>query len=160
MVYPGLFLAWLIQMGTFVNASLVILIFLLMAFGNDSMAWAMGMILGKGNRGIVAASPNKSVAGVVGGIVASILVGIGAEFFVTGAFIPRFLPPLVAGILLGIFTGGASSLGDLAESALKRSSGIKDSGDLIPGRGGVLDSIDSIALAAPVFFLTYRLLFQ
>jgi phosphatidate cytidylyltransferase len=160
MVYPGLFLVWLIRMSSFDNSSLVILVFLLMVFGSDSVAWAAGMLFGKGNRGIVAASPNKSAAGFIGGIGASILVGTGAEFFIRDALIPRFLPPLVAGTLLGLLSGCASSLGDLAESALKRSSGIKDSGALIPGRGGVLDSIDSIALAAPVFYLAYRVLFQ
>jgi phosphatidate cytidylyltransferase len=160
MIYPGLFLAWLIQMGTLKHSSFIILIFLLMTFGSDGLAWATGMLFGKGNRGIIAASPNKSVAGFAGAIAASILVGIWAELFIKGAFIPRSLPPLTAGILLGIFSGCASSLGDLAESALKRSSGIKDSGSLIPGRGGVLDSIDSISLAAPVFYLAYRILFQ
>jgi phosphatidate cytidylyltransferase len=160
MVYPGLFLGWLIRMSRLDNSSLVILVFLLMVFGSDSVAWATGMLFGKGNRGIVAASPNKSVAGFIGGIGASILVGAGAEFFVKDALVSRFLPPPVGGILLGFLSGCASSLGDLAESALKRSSGMKDSGALIPGRGGVLDSVDSIALAAPVFYLGCRILFQ
>jgi phosphatidate cytidylyltransferase len=160
MVYPGLFLAWLIRMSRLENASLIIFVFLLMVFGSDSVAWAAGMLFGKGNRGVVAASPNKSVAGFIGGIGASILVGAGVEFFGKGILVSRFLPPLAAGILLGLLSGCASSLGDLAESALKRSSGMKDSGVLIPGRGGVLDSIDSIALAAPVFYLAYRILFQ
>ncbi|MDR3191664.1 MAG: phosphatidate cytidylyltransferase [Treponema sp.] len=160
MVYPGLFLIWLIRMTTLTSSSLVILVFLLMVFGSDSVAWAAGMLFGKGNRGIVAASPNKSVAGFIGGIGASILVGAGAEFFIGDALVSRFFPSPFAGILLGFLSGCASSLGDLAESALKRSSGIKDSGTLIPGRGGVLDSIDSIALAAPVFYLSYRILFQ
>jgi phosphatidate cytidylyltransferase len=160
MAYPGLFLVWLIRMTNLDNSSLVILVFLLMVFSSDSVAWAAGMLFGKGNRGIVAASPNKSVAGFIGGIGASILVGAGAEFFIKDTLVSRFLPPFTAGILLGLLSGCASSLGDLAESALKRSSGIKDSGALIPGRGGVLDSIDSIALAAPVFYLSYRILFQ
>jgi phosphatidate cytidylyltransferase len=160
MAYPGLFLAWLIRMSRFDHSSLVIFVFLLMVFGSDSVAWAAGMLFGKGNRGVVAASPNKSVAGFIGGIGASILVGAGAEFFGKDLLVSRFLPPLAAGILLGFLSGCASSLGDLAESALKRSSGMKDSGALIPGRGGVLDSIDSIALAAPVFYLVYRILFQ
>jgi phosphatidate cytidylyltransferase len=160
MAYPGLFLVWLIRMSVLDNSSLVILVFLLMVFGSDSVAWAAGMLFGGGNRGIVAASPNKSVAGFVGGIGASILVGAGAEFFIKDILVPRFFPPLVSGIFLGLLSGCASSLGDLAESALKRSSGMKDSGALIPGRGGVLDSIDSVALAAPVFYLGYRMLFQ
>jgi phosphatidate cytidylyltransferase len=160
MTYPGLFLVWLIRMSNLDNSSLVILVFLLMVFGSDSVAWAAGMLFGKGNRGIVAASPNKSVAGFVGGIGTSILVGAGAEFFIRDTLVSRFFPPLAAGILLGFLSGCASSLGDLAESALKRSSGMKDSGALIPGRGGILDSIDSIALAAPVFYLSYRILFQ
>jgi phosphatidate cytidylyltransferase len=160
MAYPGLFLVWLIRMSRLDHSSLVIFVFLLMVFGSDSVAWAAGMLFGKGNRGIVAASPNKSVAGFIGGIGTSILVGAGAEFFAKEALVSRFLPPLAAGILLGLLSGCASSLGDLAESALKRSSGMKDSGNIIPGRGGVLDSIDSIALAAPVFYLGYRILFQ
>jgi phosphatidate cytidylyltransferase len=138
---------------------MVILVFLLMVFANDSLAWAAGMLFGKGNRGIIAASPNKSIAGFIGGLIAAVLAGIGGAYFLPGAFVSRYLHPVFAGGLLGFLTGAAGSLGDLAESALKRSSGIKDSGALIPGRGGVLDSIDSVALAAPVFYVAYRVFF-
>ncbi|GHV91486.1 phosphatidate cytidylyltransferase [Spirochaetia bacterium] len=159
MMYPGLFMVWIIRMTLLPRADMVILMFLLMVFGNDSFAWAAGILFGKGNRGIITASPNKSIAGFVGGLIAAILAGIGGALFISGAFVSRSLHPIFAGALLGFVTGAAGSLGDLAESALKRSSGIKDSGSIIPGRGGVLDSIDSLALAAPVFYVAYRILF-
>jgi phosphatidate cytidylyltransferase len=69
------------------------------------------------------------------------------------------LGPL-AGILLSFVSGLAGTLGDLGESAMKRSADIKDSGTIIPGRGGILDTVDSIALAAPVYYGLYRLLFS
>ena len=152
LIYPGLFMLWVVRMTMLPRAGVVILVFLLMVFINDSAAWAAGTLFGKGSRGVVKASPNKSVAGFAGGIGASILIGLGAEVF--AGFTSTRLP--AAGLLTGLCTGMAAILGDLAESALKRSSGIKDSGVLIPGRGGVLDTIDSIALAAPVFYLLYR----
>jgi phosphatidate cytidylyltransferase len=65
----------------------------------------------------------------------------------------------VAGIILGLLSAAAGNLGDLAESALKRSADMKDSGTIIPGRGGVLDTIDSICLAAPVYYFSYWFLF-
>jgi phosphatidate cytidylyltransferase len=99
------------------------------------------------------------VAGFIGGAAASILVGIGAVLLLPDVFIPQRSPPLAAGILLGLLSGLAGTLGDLGETALKRSSHCKDSGAIIPGRGGVLDSIDSIALAAPVFYYACRFLF-
>jgi phosphatidate cytidylyltransferase len=153
-------IAWIIRMTLLPQADMVILIFLLMVIANDSAAWAVGMLFGKGNRGIISASPNKSVAGFVGGCVASILVGIGAVLFIQPAFIPSRVHPIAAGAVLGFLSGIAAALGDLGESVMKRSSQIKDSGSIIPGRGGVLDSIDSMALAAPVFFGLYRILFS
>ncbi|GHU15439.1 phosphatidate cytidylyltransferase [Spirochaetia bacterium] len=160
MMYPGLFMVWIIRMTVLPRADMVILVFLLMVFANDSLAWLAGMLFGKNNRGIIAVSPNKSIAGFIGGLIAAVLAGIGGVLFVPQAFVSRNLPPIPVGALLGFLTGAAGSLGDLAESALKRSSGIKDSGSIIPGRGGVLDSIDSIALAAPVFYVAYHILFD
>jgi phosphatidate cytidylyltransferase len=159
LVYPGLFMAWIVKMGRLVHADRVILLFLLMVIANDSMAWVTGMLWGKGNQGIIHASPHKSVAGFIGGLTASIMVGLGAVFFIPEAFSSGRIPSLWAGMILGLISGVAACLGDLGESALKRSANTKDSGTLMPGRGGVLDSIDSISLAAPVYYLAYWFLF-
>jgi phosphatidate cytidylyltransferase len=158
LVYPGLFMEWIVRLSFLPRAEIVILSFLLCVFANDSSAWAAGLLFGKGNRGIIPVSPNKSVAGFAGGFAASALVGLGSAAFFPEAFNPRF-PALPSGLLLGLAAGIAGALGDLGESAIKRSAGVKDSGFLIPGRGGVLDSIDSLSLAAPVFYLAFRVLF-
>jgi phosphatidate cytidylyltransferase len=159
MIYPGLFLAWIIRMALKDHSSVIILAFLFMVFANDSAAWAAGMLLGKGNRGIIPASPNKSAAGFAGGLAASTLVGLIAGYWFPQAFDSSRGPILLCTAILGFLTGLAASLGDLGESALKRSAGIKDSGSLIPGRGGVLDSLDSLSLAAPVYYVVYLFFF-
>ena len=159
MIYPGLFMAWIIQMATFSGANMVILVFFLMTFFNDGAAWAAGILFGKKNRGIVAASPNKSIAGFIGGMFASLVMGIAAAIFFPRAFSSDILPSIPACAILGLCTGIAAIMGDLGESAIKRSAGVKDSGSLILGRGGALDSIDSVLLAAPVYYILYRVLF-
>ncbi|MDR0473114.1 MAG: phosphatidate cytidylyltransferase [Treponema sp.] len=160
LVYPGFFMSWIIALSVFPGAGFIILIFLLITLLNDAFAWLTGMLFGKNNRGIIAASPNKSIAGFIGGLLSSVALGILAAHFSPGdAFPSERLPWFVAGGLLGLGGGIAAVLGDLAESCLKRSAGIKDSGNAIPGRGGILDCIDSLALAAPLYYLIFRLLF-
>lgn len=159
--YPGFFMYWIVRMNIWENSG-AILLYLLIVFANDSAAWLFGMLFGKNNRGIIAASPNKSIAGYIGGLFGSVVISMGAlflfpsVFFVTGS--PSSAIMLMAAAL-GIFTGIFGSLGDLAESAIKRSCDFKDSGNLMLGRGGILDSIDSIAVAAPVFFLLFSIFF-
>jgi phosphatidate cytidylyltransferase len=160
LIYPGLFMMWIIRLARLPHAGLIILSFLLTAVATDSTAWAAGMLFGRGNSGVVPVSPNKSIAGFAGGLIASCLVGLGTVIFLPAAFSSPRIHFAAAGLILGFLTGAAASLGDLAESAIKRSSGTKDSGAVILGRGGVLDSIDSIALAAPVFYGLYGLLFE
>jgi phosphatidate cytidylyltransferase len=160
MIYPGLFMAWIIPLAAFPRGDILILIYLLITFMNDGAAWLTGMLFGKNNRGIVAASPNKSIAGFIGGISASAFLGFGAAYFFPEAFLSPKIPWFLSGVCLGLTSGAASILGDLTESCLKRSAGIKDSGSIIPGRGGMLDSIDSLALTAPVFYFMFRLLFK
>ena len=158
-IYPGLFLSWIIPMALLPKAAINIIVYLLIVFMNDSAAWAAGMLFGKGNQGIFPVSPQKSIAGYAGGTLASVLIAIGGSLLFPEAFASRLLPLLPAGVVLGLCTSIMANLGDLGESVLKRSAGIKDSGMLIPGRGGILDSIDSHTLAAPVYYLFYRLLF-
>jgi phosphatidate cytidylyltransferase len=160
LVYPGSFMVWIIPLSLLPGPNIVILVFLLMAYLNDAAAWAAGFFLGKGNRGIVPASPNKSIAGFAGGLLASVSIGILAVRWIPHVFNAPRVPDILAGAILGFMTGAAASLGDLGESALKRSAGLKDSGFIIPGRGGILDSIDSLASAAPVYYILYRLLFM
>jgi phosphatidate cytidylyltransferase len=159
LIYPGAFMAWMIPLALFPQPHMVILVFLLTTYLNDGAAWAAGICLGKGNRGIIPVSPNKSVAGFAGGLLSSVAIGVMAARFCPGAFTSPRMPSLAAGAVLGLMAGSAATLGDLGESAMKRSAGLKDSGFIIPGRGGVLDSIDSLAAAAPVYYILYRLLF-
>ncbi len=158
-LYPGSLLAWIIKMTSFAFATEVIVVYLLCVFGNDSLAWLIGMLFGKNNRGIIAVSPNKSIAGFVGGIAGSLLITILAPIIVPHAFRSSLFPPIAGGVILGFCVGFMAIIGDLAESALKRSVNAKDSGTIIPGRGGILDSVDSLAFAAPVFFILYHILF-
>jgi phosphatidate cytidylyltransferase len=157
--YPGLFMTWIIRMTRLPEAETALLIFLLLVFANDSAAWAAGLLFGKGSRGVIKASPNKSLAGFAGGIAASTLIGLGAVYVLPEVFTSQSFPSPLAGLVVGFLSATAATLGDLGESALKRSSNIKDSGHLIPGRGGVLDSIDSLCLAAPVYYGSYCFFF-
>ena len=138
---------------------MVILIFFLVVLLNDAFAWGAGMVFGKNNRGFLVVSPSKSIAGFIGGLAASVSTGIIAAILIPGAFSSTVVSSMSAGAILGFGAGIAAALGDLGESAIKRSAGVKDSGSLILGRGGALDSIDSLALAAPVYYMLYRILF-
>jgi len=94
-------------------------------------------------------SPNKTVEGAAVGTVASLIVGVFlARLLMSEADVGHFL----AFGLIALITAIAGQLGDLAESAIKRSAGVKDSSSLLPGHGGMLDRIDSLLFAGPVFY--------
>ena len=172
--YPGMLMMWIVRISSSnpiisridspEKSSLLLIVFICIVFLCDSAAWAAGMLFGKNNRGIIPVSPNKSIAGFIGGFAGSAIVGLLAVVFFKDVFNPALNDlftgaGLLSGALLGLLTGILAALGDLGESAIKRSVNIKDSGVIIPGRGGVLDSIDSLSLAAPGYFLLYSLLF-
>ncbi len=94
-------------------------------------------------------SPNKSVEGTLGSIVASFLIAMVFRSFLP----PEIHFPLWQVALMGMFFGALGQLGDLSESLIKRDCGVKDSGKLVPGLGGVLDMIDSLLFSAPAFYL-------
>jgi len=90
-------------------------------------------------------SPGKTWEGVAGGMVFGLLAAAAGAWW--------FSRPLVAFLILGAVVAAISVVGDLTESMFKRFAGLKDSGHVLPGHGGVLDRIDSITAAAPVFVL-------
>ncbi|OLQ92395.1 CDP-diglyceride synthetase [Vibrio ponticus] len=117
----------------------------------DSGAYFAGKSLGK-RKMAPHVSPNKTVEGLIGGLITSLLVGWGtAEWF------DIEFSSVAAFIAITLITVVISVLGDLVESMFKRVSGIKDSSNIIPGHGGVLDRVDSLTAAFPVFALLYFL---
>lgn len=89
-------------------------------------------------------SPKKSVEGAVGGLLFSVLGALACQPFLNFSYFHL--------VIIGFGLGILAQLGDLSESLLKRDCGVKDSGSLLPGLGGVLDSIDSVLFCAPVFY--------
>lgn len=132
------------------NARLYIVVFFIIVFSCDSLAWLFGMLFGNKNRGIIAASPKKSVAGFIGVGVSAVVLSILAYYF-----LPEF-NTFKHTFLIMLCTHAAAVLGDLFESVVKRSVGVKDSGKIILGRGGILDTIDSMLFAAPMYFFLCR----
>lgn len=97
-------------------------------------------------------SPKKTVEGAIFGVLASIAVAITGSWFLSWSGWP------ITGLALGSLIGIASLLGDLTESMMKRDAGVKDSGQLIPGHGGILDRADSYVFTAPLVYYFVTLL--
>ena len=135
----------------------IILVFLLMVFLCDSFAWFFGVLFGKSNRGIVKASPNKSIAGFAGGFLGSVAGGL-AGYFAFRSLFESVGFSVWKMVVTGVLIAAAGIIGDLIESIFKRSAGVKDSGKIVIGRGGILDSIDSILLSAPIYYLCMSVL--
>lgn len=153
--YCGFLITFISRMTILPNSKYIITLFLIFVFMCDSFAWFFGILFGKSTRGFVAASPNKSLVGFAGGVAGSIACGLLLKLMLPSVFTISYKNL----IILGLITSIAAIVGDLIESVFKRSCDVKDSGNLIPGRGGVLDSIDSILIAAPIFYIGYNFLF-
>ena len=138
-VYCGLTLGFLVLLPR----ELVLLLFGIIWIG-DSAAYYIGRAFGK-HPLAPKISPKKTVEGGIAGLVASMLAGaIGGVWFLGE---PWLSVTLIAGA-----TAVMGQIGDLAESALKRSAAVKDSSSILPGHGGILDRLDSLFFAAPVFY--------
>ena len=124
----------------------------------DTAAFLIGSVSGGGwfQRPLAPnISPKKSWEGLLGGTLTTVVAA--------GAFVTSFVGPFedrrLDALLLGVVVSIAATLGDLAESLLKRDMGVKDMGTVLPGHGGVLDRIDSLLFVAPATFLLFRVIF-
>lgn len=164
LAFLGVKEVYLNKMGGFIGASLVVLAavstvalgyhnvesynglnivaFLTIIWANDTFAYLGGMVMGRKFISIGLApsiSPKKSWEGALIGVLAALIVG--------------WLWAGGKGALVGAIVGGLATCGDLVQSSAKRSAGVKDSGTLFPGHGGVLDRFDGLVIAAPITFL-------
>ncbi len=130
-----------------------LLVIMLIVMTNDSAAYYCGSAFGK-HRLYPLVSPKKSVEGAVGGLLGSICGTMLAKY----TFFPQLT--IADALLTAVFIGMIGQAGDLFESMLKRSFGVKDSGSIIPGHGGVLDRLDSIIFAAPAAYYYAILIFK
>ena len=129
----------------------LVLILLIMVWLADSGAYFAGRYLGRHKLAPVV-SPGKTWEGVYGGLLASVLFAAAIAWLWLDATLPWTIKFMLATLLAMMF----SVVGDLLVSLLKRQSGIKDSGSIIPGHGGIFDRIDSLVAAAPLFLAAYR----
>lgn len=139
-LYVGLPAVALISLrGDQTHGLLAVMLVMLVVWTVDTAAFLGGRSIG-GPRLWPAISPNKTWAGFICGVGAGVLMGIALAFWI-GA-------PLLHLAVVSLLLGAGSQAGDLAESALKRAFGVKDSSGLIPGHGGILDRVDGIVTAA------------
>jgi len=151
-IYPGIFFIFCIRITGLSNPSFSILLLILTVFSSDALAYIMGKLFGKHNRIITQLSPKKTLVGFV-----TELVFCSVAFIIAARFFPsRFPLPVPWAGVLGFGIGITSIIGDLFESALKRAADVKDSGKVVPGRGGLLDSIDSLLFSAPLFYIVVQ----
>lgn len=143
--YIGLCLGHLLLIRKLESGDLFIFFVIVVTWAADIGGYYIGASMGR--RPIAPRlSPKKTVEGFAAGVFLSIILAVICHYW----FLP-FLP-IYHCIIIGILLACVGLLGDLAESAFKRNAGIKDSGSLIPGHGGVLDRIDSLLLTAPAFY--------
>jgi len=140
-IYVGGTLAAVALVREFEPTGAWVLLTMVLAWGSDTSAYFVGRKFGK-TKLAPRISPKKTLEGSAGGLLASVVGAVIMSFFLPGLGV-------VDAAALGILAGGAGQAGDLLMSVLKRSSGVKDSGGILPGHGGILDRVDALAFTAP-----------
>lgn len=153
MIYIGWFGAHLLFLHNDPNMGPGMVTLLLVAvILTDTGAYFVGSMIGK-RKLAPKLSPSKTWEGSIGGLIVA-TIGMGAVFGLNQSVMAGQFPdwPVSAYLIAGALLSVAGQVGDLVESALKRNAGVKDSGNVFPGHGGMLDRCDSIVFAAPVLY--------
>lgn len=149
-IYVGFGFYYLIETRLLEDGIQLLFFILFMIWATDSGAYFVGKSMGKRKLWPII-SPNKTIEGAVGGIFFSIIVALICYF--TSFVDLSLLLVLIISVLVGIF----GQIGDLAESAFKRIYDVKDSGNLLPGHGGILDRLDSALFVLPLLHVLHLL---
>jgi phosphatidate cytidylyltransferase len=145
MLYIGLTLSYLVVIRLLQDGESLLFFLLLVTWAADTAAYYVGTLYGQ-RKLAPRISPKKTVEGLAGGVLGATVAACVARW----TFVPEFslFDTLVLAVLLAL----VGLWGDLVESAIKRGAGVKDSGGLLPGHGGMLDRLDSLLFTAPAFY--------
>lgn len=146
-LYVGLFFAFLPLIRDMAGGQLLAYTFFAVIWATDTMAFFVGRQFGR-HKLMPGISPGKTWEGTIGGTISGTLVAMGAFHLLHDS--------LFDGVIFGLTISIMGQIGDLLESAIKRYSGVKDSGALLPGHGGVLDRFDSSLLTLPIAYYLLR----
>ena len=142
--YVGFTLSTVVSTRALPAGEFLVLFLAVVTWASDAGAYYAGTLWGK-HPLLPSVSPKKTVEGVLGGLALAISVAVLAQWFASQL-------SLWDSLILGVLLTGAGLLGDLFESAIKRRTGVKDSGGILPGHGGMLDRLDSLLFTAPTFY--------
>ena len=139
------------------NPKIIIGLFILI-WTNDTFAYIVGKSIGR-TKLFEKISPKKTIEGFLGGILFAILAGyLISKYYIKAN--PEFSDrSILIWISIAVIVGIIGTIGDLIESKFKRIAGVKDSGNIMPGHGGILDRLDSVIFVAPIIFLFYQILY-
>lgn len=138
------------------NPKIIIGLFILV-WTNDTFAYIVGKSIGR-TKLFERISPKKTVEGFLGGIVFAVLAGYMISRYYIKASPEHSDRSILIWTSIAVIVGIVGTIGDLIESKFKRIAGVKDSGSIMPGHGGILDRLDSVIFVAPIIFLFYQIL--
>ncbi|MBI1729113.1 phosphatidate cytidylyltransferase [Candidatus Acetothermia bacterium] len=157
LIYLPMLLHFLYVIYLSANGFSYLLWLLALVWAYDSGAYLVGSLWGH-HKLAPALSPKKSWEGVAGGLVFSMVVGVLAAILLPWNFTLEIA--LLHSLAIALLVSGFAQVGDLFESKLKRQAEVKDTGNLFPGHGGMLDRIDALLIATPIFFFYLKVILQ
>lgn len=144
-LYVGVTLSTIVSTRSLPTGEFLVLFLAVVTWASDTGAYYAGTLWGK-HPLLPSVSPKKTVEGVLGGLVLAVAAALLAQWWFASQLSPS------DAVILGVLLTGMGLIGDLFESMIKRRTGVKDSGGILPGHGGMLDRLDSLLFTAPTFY--------